>query len=177
MSEKDLVRNLIKGKETAYKEVIDLYGDQVFRTCYLILRDKEDAEDVVQETLIRVFKNIKNFKGTSKLYTWIYQIALNLSRDILRKKMDFLSLEDEWVGEEDPQLDIEKKIDKEVLKKELKALNPIYNEVLVLFYLREFSIKEIAIMLETSEGTVKSRLSRGRKNLKTELEKEEILIG
>jgi len=172
-----LIKNLIKGKETAYKEVIDLYGDQLFRTCYLILRDKLDAEDVVQETLIKVFKNIKNFKGDSKLYTWIYKIALNLSRDILRKKVDFSSLEDEWIGEEDPHFHIEKEIDKEVLKKELKALNPIYYEVLVLFYLQEFPIKEIARMLETSEGTVKSRLSRARNILKTELEKEESLIG
>lgn len=177
MSEKELIKNLIKGKESAYKEVIDLYGDQLFRTCYLILRDKEDAEDVVQETLIKVFNNIKNFKGKSKLYTWIYQIALNLSRDILRRKVDFLSFEDEWIGEEDPNFQIEKKIDKEVLKKELQALNPIYNEVLVLFYLRDFSIKEIALILETSEGTIKSRLSRARVILKTELKKEETLIG
>ena len=177
MSEKELIKNLIKGKESAYKEVIDLYGDQLFRTCYLILRDKEDAEDVVQETLIKVFNNIKNFKGKSKLYTWIYQIALNLSRDILRRKVDFLSFEDEWIGEEDPNFQIEKKIDKEVLKKELQALNPIYSEVLVLFYLRDFSIKEIALILETSEGTIKSRLSRARVILKTELKKEETLIG
>ena len=177
MSEKELIKDLKKGSEIAYKEVIDLYGNQLFRTCYLILKDKEDAEDVVQETLIRVFKNIKNFKGDSKLYTWIYQIALNLSRDILRKKVDFLSLEDEWVGEEDPHLDIEKTIDKEVLKNGLKALNPIYHEVLVLFYLRGFSIKEISEILETSQGTIKSRLSRGRKILKMRLEKEETLIG
>ena len=177
MSEKELIKNLKNGKETAYREVIDLYGDQLFRTCYLILRDVEDAEDVVQETLIRVFRNIKNFKGASKLYTWIYQIALNLSRDILRKKVDFFSLEDELLGEEDPHFHMENEIDRELLKKELKALNPIYNEVLVLFYLRDFSIKEIAIILETSEGTIKSRLSRGRKILKTALEKGGDLIG
>ena len=177
MSEKELIKNLKKGKETAYKEVIDLYGDQLFRTCYLILKDKGDAEDVVQESLVRVFKNIKYFREDSQLYTWIYQIALNLSRDILRKKVNFLSLEDEWIGEDDPNLEIEKRIDKEVLKKELKALNLIYNEVLVLFYLRDFSIKEIAQSLETTEGTIKSRLSRGRKILKMRLEKEETLIG
>lgn len=172
MSEKELINNLKKGSEIAYKEVIDLYGDQLLRTCYLILKDKEDAEDVVQETLIRVFKNIKNFREDSKLYTWIYQIALNLSRDILRKKVDFLSLKDEWIGGEDPHLDIEKTIDKELLKDGLKALSPIYNEVLVLFYLREFSIKEISQMLETNEGTIKSRLSRARTILKNDLEKE-----
>ncbi len=172
MSEKELINNLKKGSEIAYKEVIDLYGDQLLRTCYLILKNKEDAEDVVQETLIRVFKNIKNFREDSKLYTWIYQIALNLSRDILRKKVDFLSLKDEWIGGEDPHLDIEKTIDKELLKDGLKALSPIYNEVLVLFYLREFSIKEISQMLETNEGTIKSRLSRARTILKNDLEKE-----
>lgn len=177
MSEKDLIKDLEKGKDTAYKEVIELYGNQLYRTCYLILKDKEDAEDVVQETLIKVFKNINNFKGESRLYTWIYQIALNQSRDILRKKVDFLNLQDDWVGEEDLYMDIGKTIDKEILGKNLRALNPIYNEVLVLFYLREFSIKEISEILEVSEGTIKSRLSRGRNLLKTELEKEETLIG
>ena len=177
MSEKELIKNLKKGKETAYKEVIDLYGDQLFRTCYLILKDKGDAEDVVQESLVRVFKNIKYFREDSQLYTWIYQIALNLSRDILRKRVDLLSLEDDWVGEEDIYMDIGKTIDKEILEKELKDLNPIYNEVLVLFYLSGFSIKEISEILETSQGTIKSRLSRGRKILKMRLEKEEALIG
>jgi RNA polymerase sigma-70 factor (ECF subfamily) len=177
LSEKKLIKHLKKGSEKAYIQLIELYGDQLFRTCYLILKDKEDAEDVVQETLIRVLKNIESFKENSKLYTWIYQIALNLSRDILRKKVDFSSLEDEWVGEEDPQIDIEKKIDAEVLKKSLKELSPIYNEVLVLFYLQEFSIKEISEMLKLSEGTIKSRLSRGRTILKTELQKEASAIG
>jgi len=76
--EKRLIKKLKKGKEEAYKEVLDLYGNRLLKTCYLILKDKDEAEDIVQETFLKVFRQIGAFKGDSSIYTWIYQIAINL---------------------------------------------------------------------------------------------------
>lgn len=131
-----------------------------------MLGSMEEAEDVVQETFIKVFEKIESFRENSGLYTWIYKIAINLSRDKLRKKKDVVILDDEIIGSEDVEAYVENNIDKETLKQELFKLHPIYMEVMILFYFDEFSIKEISALLDEKEGTIKSRLSRGRNILK-----------
>lgn len=85
VADKLLIVNLKKGREDAYRQIVEEYGNRLLRTCYLILKDREEAEDVVQETFIKVFRNIDSFRENSGLYTWIYTIALNLSRDRLRR--------------------------------------------------------------------------------------------
>lgn len=169
VAEKLLVKNLKKGREDAYRQIVEEYGNRLLRTCYLILKDREEAEDVVQETFIKVFRNIDSFRENSNLYTWIYTIALNLSRDRLRKKQDMFTIEVELVGNNDVEYEVEKSIDKELLRKELFEINSLYREVLVLFYFEELSIKEISNLLNEKEGTIKSKLSRGRNILKESL--------
>lgn len=169
VAEKLLIKNLKKGREDAYRQVVEEYGNRLLRTCYLILKDREEAEDVVQETFIKVFQKMDSFRENSNLYTWIYTIALNLSRDRLRKKQDMLTLEDEWVGNNDVEYEVEKGVDRELLRKELFAINSLYREVLVLFYFEELSVKEISNLLNEKEGTIKSKLSRGRNILKESL--------
>lgn len=169
VAEKLLVKNLKKGREDAYRQIVEEYGNRLLRTCYLILKDREEAEDVVQETFIKVFRSIDSFRENSNLYTWIYTIALNLSRDRLRKKQDMFTIEVELVGNNDVEYEVEKSIDKELLRKELFEINSLYREVLVLFYFEELSIKEISNLLNEKEGTIKSKLSRGRNILKESL--------
>jgi RNA polymerase sigma-70 factor (ECF subfamily) len=169
VAEKLLVKNLKNGQEDAYNKIVSEYGNRLLRTCYLILKDREEAEDVVQETFIRIFQKMDTFREKSGLYTWIYTIALNLSRDRLRKKQDTLILEDEWVGNNEVEYQVEKNFDRDLLRKELYHLNSLYREVLVLFYFEELSIKEISNLLNEKEGTIKSKLSRGRRILKESL--------
>ena len=168
-AEKLLIKNLKRGREEAYRQLIEEYGNKLLRTCYLILNDREEAEDVVQETFIKVFNKIDTFKEKSGLYTWIYAIALNLSRDRMRTKQDMLELKDEWIGNDDVELHVEINIDREQLRKEIFEMNSLYKEVLVLFYFEELSIKEISNLLNEKEGTIKSKLSRGRNMLKESL--------
>ena len=168
-AEKLLIKNLKRGREEAYRQLIEEYGNKLLRTCYLILNDREEAEDVVQETFIKVFNKIDTFKEKSGLYTWIYAIALNLSRDRMRIKQDMLELKDEWIGNDDVELHVEINIDREQLRKEIFEMNSLYKEVLVLFYFEELSIKEISNLLNEKEGTIKSKLSRGRNMLKESL--------
>lgn len=166
MAEKLLIKGLKKRKEDAYRQIVQDYGNKLMRTCFLMLGSREEAEDVVQETFIKVFEKVGDFREDSGLYTWIYTIALNLSRDRLRKKTDVLALQDEWPGNDDVESYVEESVDREVLKKALFKLHPMYMEVLVLFYFEELSIKEISKLLDEKEGTIKSRLSRGRNILK-----------
>ncbi|MDD4046966.1 MAG: sigma-70 family RNA polymerase sigma factor [Tissierellia bacterium] len=169
VAEKLLIKNLKRGREEAYRQLIEEYGNKLLRTCYLILNDREEAEDVVQETFIKVFNKIDTFKEKSGLYTWIYAIALNLSRDRMRTKQDMLELKDEWIGNDDVESHVEINFDREQLRKEIFEMNSLYKEVLVLFYYEELSIKEISNLLNEKEGTIKSKLSRGRNMLKESL--------
>lgn len=170
-NEKNLIKRLKKRDEKAYEEVLDLYGNRLLKTSYLILKDEKEAEDVVQETLFKLFNHIYDFKGKSTLYTWIYRIALNISKDKLRSRKDLDLLEDYMESSERVEDIVIDKFNMEVLRNELFNLNHIYKEVLILFYFEELSIKEICEILEEKEGTIKSRLSRGRILLKDAMER------
>ena len=165
VAERKLIDGLKMGREDSYRNLIEQHGSRLLQTCCLILKDRQEAEDVVQETFIRVFKGIHEFKGNSSLYTWLYRIAVNISRDRLRKTEDLLPLEEELIVGDDLESQIVVEIDREVLRTSLDRLSSIYREVLVLYYFKDFSITEISEILGDSEGTIKSRLSRGRKLL------------
>lgn len=169
--EKELIKKLKKGKEEGYQIVLDTYGDRLMKTCYLILNDERECEDVVQETFLRVFKNIHSFNEKASLYTWIYRIAINLCKDSLRKRTFNLPYDDGLEIEtlETVEDAISDSIDRKVLRQELLKLAPIYKEVLVLFYFEGLSIKEISEINGEKEGTIKSKLSRGRNKLKESL--------
>lgn len=165
MGEKELIKALKKGKEEAYMDLINLYGNKLLKTCFLMIKDEKEAEDIVQETFIKVFKYIKTFKGNSSLYTWIYKIAQNTIRDRYRNKLITISYEDYNISEDNIEKIVIDKENKKILKLELNKMNLIYKQVLVLFYFEDLSIREISEILEEKEGTIKSRLSRGRKIL------------
>ena len=171
MGEQDLIKMLKQGKEEAYYELINLYGNKLLRTCFLMTKDEKEAEDIVQETFIRVFKNIKGFKGYSSLYTWIYRISQNITKDKLKSHIITIPYEDSEIDNDNPEIITINNIDREQLRLELDGLSFIYKQVLILFYFEELSIKEISEILEEKEGTIKSKLSRGRILLRYALEK------
>lgn len=172
MEEKRLVKMLKRGNQEAYYELVSLYGNKLLRTSFLMVKDQAEAEDIVQETFIKVFKYIKGFKGESSLYTWIYRISQNIIKDRFKSKIYTVPYEDnEIVDFKIPEEIIINNIDREILKAELDNLNFIYKQVLVLFYFNDLSIKDISQILDEKEGTIKSKLSRGRVLLKEALEK------
>lgn len=169
MEEGLLIKNLKLNKENAYVDLMNLYGDRLLRISYLILKDEKEAEDVVQETFLRIFKNIKGFRGDSSLYTWIYRISQNIIKDRI-KKIDNTYYEDIPHMHTTEEIII-KHIDRNLLRNGIDKLSYIYKQVIVLFYFEDLSIREIAEILEEKEGTVKSKLSRGRRLLKEDLER------
>ncbi len=177
MAEKILIEGLKNGTEESYRKLIEIHGSKLLQTCYLILRDRHEAEDVVQDTFIRVFRSINNFKGESSLYTWIYSIAVNNARDRLRSRKEFVELSRELSDDGDLESEYVEEIDKESLRRAVHEMSTIYREVLVLYYFRSFSIPEISKMTGESQGTIKSRLSRGRKQLGDSLRKGGVLDG
>jgi RNA polymerase sigma-70 factor (ECF subfamily) len=180
-----IIERLLKNEETAVSEIVNLYGDRMFRTAFAITGDIQTAEEVVQDTFLQVCRKIVSFRQQSTLQTWLYRITVNLAKNSLRnrwfKKVTTMGEEITQVpvtnsSETNPEMAaIQEENRREVINC-LQELSEKYRAVLVLFYLEELSIKEICEILKQPEGTIKSKLSRGKTLLKKELVKREVFF-
>jgi RNA polymerase sigma-70 factor (ECF subfamily) len=182
--EHDLIARLNAGEEAAYEALIARFEHPIFNLVSRLTNDPGDAPDVVQEVFLKVFRNVHSFRGQSSLKTWIYRIAVNESRNhrrwFGRHRSQEIAL-DPTPG--DPQgylgwlpdparSPMELAIDREretLIEVALAEINPNYRAALVLRELEGLSYDEIAEILETSLGTVKSRILRGRAALRERL--------
>lgn len=179
MDEKTLVERAKQGDKAALSQLVHKYSERVYNLALRILRNREDAEDVLQETFLTVIEKIHTFDGRSSFFTWIYRIATNASLMRLRKKkVVFQQLNDnpdfqesvesrvfiDW--SQDPSVNV---YDEEVKKKIDEAINKlsdIYRGVFILRDIEGLSIKETSEILQITEENVKIRLRRARQFLR-----------
>ena len=166
-------KKLKKGDKDSFDLLYEEYYLSLYRTALLILGNRDEAEDVLQDTFLSIYKNINNLKEFNKLRPWIFSILKNSC--YTRYKNRKREFPDEFILEKADSKLISSGEDEFVLNNEVESallkLNHKEREVLVLFYFDDFSIEEIAKILKTFTGTVKSRLFRARKNLKKEIMK------
>lgn len=168
-----------------FEELLDKYERKIFNMIYRIVGNYDDAADLTQETFLRVYKGLRSFRGEANIYTWIYQIALNICRTMLsqKKRMPSLVSLDQKMETDDSELETEIPDEtmaphilvegmnlQEAVQKAVESLPLSYREVIVLHDLQGFSYEEIAQMLNTTEQTVRVRLHRARKMLRKLLE-------
>mgnify|MGYP001614569378 CR=1 FL=1 len=181
-----LVGELRAGSEEAFSYLLTVYQHPVFNLISRIVNGDRDAPDVLQEVFIKVFRGIRHFHGECSLKTWIYRIAVheasNHRRGWLRRRWhEAFSLEDDGVFPEailaraperpvTPYEALEVSERQETVQRALASLTQPYRAVVVLREIEGLSYEEIAQVLEVSEGTVKSRLMRGRELLKRKLQ-------
>jgi RNA polymerase sigma-70 factor (ECF subfamily) len=188
--ESPLVAELKAGSEEAYAWLVDHYHGQVYNLVSRIIDDRADAADTTQEVFLKVFRGIKRFHGTSSLRTWIYRIAVheasNQRRWWRRHKGRETSIEPAEIADTElssrsisenladvgatPYDSVRQQELLARVEDELRHLPEPYRTTLVLRDLEDLSYEEIADVTETSLGTVKSRLARGREILKQRLE-------
>ncbi len=154
-----------------FEELYTQYANDVLRLCYFYLGDRQQAEDVVQEVFIRLFTTSpKLLVGREK--AWLFKVAVNRCRDLWRgawlRRVVLGSPAFELVPGPDP---ISEMADKQAMMEAINKLPAPFKEVILLHYYEGFGINDIAAMMDLPEGTISSRLSRGRKKL------EEILKG
>jgi RNA polymerase sigma-70 factor (ECF subfamily) len=172
------IEKLIKHDRSEYALLVEAYTDRLYRLAIRMTGNEQDAEDVLQETFIKIFRNIEGFKGNSSLSTWIYRIAMNEALMLLRKhKPEGYSLDDD-------------NEDEDMIPREIAAWDPLPEQTLMstemtrhlteavlqlpetlrgVFLLRDteqLSVKETAETLGITEGTVKVRLLRARLKLR-----------
>jgi RNA polymerase sigma-70 factor (ECF subfamily) len=185
-----IVAELKAGSEDAYARLVAQYQQTIYNLTYRLLEDPSDAPDTTQEVFIKVFRGISNFNCESSLKTWIYRIAVreasNRRRWIFRHKVRELSIEpalhehegcapslrDSLVdGSESPFECVARDQVRARLEQVLQELPEYYRTAVVLRDIEDLSYEEIAEMTETSLGTVKSRLVRGREALRKRMER------
>ncbi|WP_077306434.1 sigma-70 family RNA polymerase sigma factor [Terribacillus halophilus] len=162
-----LVRKAVKGNERAFEQLIKNESEKLYKTAFLYVKNKEDALDVLQETIYKAFVSIEQVKQPEFFTTWLTKILIRTSYDFLDKKNKLVLDEDflKHQASEDTS-NIEEKLD---LLAAISALSKTYQTVIILFYYHDLSIQSIGNTLEMSENTVKTNLRRAKLELKKHL--------
>ncbi len=177
-----LVARAREGDAAAFTELVNRHARKIFRLARHITDNPEDAEDVLQETFLRAYEHLPGFQGQSRFYTWLVRIAVNQSLMKLRKRRAdrSVSLDDPVDTGEDnvtreiavwdnPERQYSQEEIREILKKAVESLPPIFRAVFVLRDIDELSTEETAVALNLSVPAVKTRLLRARLRLREKL--------
>jgi RNA polymerase sigma-70 factor (ECF subfamily) len=177
----ELVERHRSGDLRAFDEVYDRFGRMVYNLALRLAGNREEAADLTQEIFLRIYRHLGGFAGRSALKTWIFRVALNHCREKLyRHALDTLSLDEEGESEgahiADPARGPEELAlaadEKRRVAGGLARLSHQFREAVILRDLEGFSYDEIAEVLGVRVGTVRSRIARGRDQLRLQLEKE-----
>ena len=162
--------NVALNPSDAVENALNLFGDAVLRLAYSYLKTREDAEDVVQDTLIRLMQSEEIFENEEHMKAWMLRVAANLCKDILkssRRQKEVAMVEGYEEGVEDEYNTGENDVMKAVM-----SLPEKYRSVIHLYYFEEYATKEIAEITGKKEATVRSLLKRGREKLESVLSKK-----
>jgi len=184
--EAEFIENLKSGDAAAFDTLVLRYTNDIYALLYRLTEDAEEASDLTQETFLQTLKAIKNFRGEADLKTWLFRIAINESRNRFRwwtrRKREKTDSLDAPIGESqtpvhetmsgssaNPEETILQREREKVLTKALRDLPVIFREAVVLCDIEGLSYEQIAAALEINIGTVKSRIARGREELRRKL--------
>jgi RNA polymerase sigma factor (sigma-70 family) len=181
MSDEMLVFRAKSGDTDAFVELSRRHANSVFQATYRVTRNRQDAEDALQDALMNAFTHIKNFEGRSSFSTWLTRIAINSSLMILRKKRNCCEIPIDggdgrvenfatWEPQspmDDPESHYVRGERHRLLRKAIHQLPPAYREVIQLRQANERSVREIALSLGITVPAVKSRLARAKNALRS----------
>lgn len=182
--DQDLVTRAQQGDTRAFDALILKYGDKLYGLVYNMTSHKEDTHDLLQEIFARAYQSLGSFRGNSTFYTWIYQIAVNLTLNFLkkRKRRTGLSLNEldsavqndpglvDQTHEANPEQQTRLKELQVKLNEAMQKLSEPHRMVVTMFDIQGMSHAEIARILNTSEGTVRSRLHYAHLQLQSALQ-------
>jgi RNA polymerase sigma-70 factor (ECF subfamily) len=169
------------GDTSVFKDIVIAYQDSIYNLCVYMIGDPTNAEDVTQEVFLKAYQKLKSFTPNATIYTWLYRIAVNTCIDY-KRKTSFESIFKHQYSEDiieneiaTPSESKEETTDSEqlgfALKRAINKLSEKLKAVVILYEMDGLSYEEIAEALDISIGTVKSRLSRARKELKRYMKK------
>lgn len=182
ISDEKLIARFQDGDNYAYDLLVKRYKDPLLNFIYRFLSNQTEAEDVLQETFLRLYKNKHYYKEVAKFSTWIYTIAGNLAKTELRKRKRrrFFSISQHTTDDDkdyeipdtthNPERDANSQITDQIIQRAIDKLSPKFKEVIILRDIQGFSYDEIAETLQVPLGTIKSRVNRARLKLQEDLQ-------
>lgn len=159
--EKILAEQAVSGNVDAFVELMEKYTESMYRVARGFLREDEDVADAIQETILNCLEHSRELRKPEYYKTWMIRILINNCKDILKEKCQVYAEEELENRISDSHL----KLREVELKDTLERLDEKYRAVIILYYLEGFKVKEIGEILSMNVATVKTRLSRGRKEL------------
>lgn len=184
-NERELVEDILNGEYAKFRIIVERYSEVLFRIAIGYMRTEADAEEVVQQVFVKAYAQLSSFKGLSKLSTWLCRIAVTSSLNELAKRDRGRSFKKRVKEEnhpneglvglhiQNPEEQLIKAELKEMVQKGIDSLPPQQKTALILQRYQELSQKEIAEVMEISEGAVEQHLYRAKANLKRFIEKKE----
>lgn len=181
ISDEELIARFQAGDEGAFEEIVHRYSNRLMNFAYHYLLDREEAEDIVQDTFLKVYQNRHAYKEIAKFSTWIYTITGNLAKTILRKRRNRKLFFFSRLGPEEkdmefpshdklPEAGIEEKYNDRMIQKAIVNLPEHFRTAIILRDIQDLSYEEISNIIDAPLGTVKSRINRARLRLQEELE-------
>ena len=179
-----LIERIKNGDASAYNDMVARYWDRIFARVHQLLKNKQDAEEVTQDAFIRAHRGLDNFRGDASFSTWLYQIATNLAHNRywywFRRKRDYSVSLDQPLTEDgsltlenvmpcEGESPAEAAVTQEFVDRVsecMQGLGGKHKEVLILRNVKNLTYEEIALQLDISVGTVKSRIARARESLR-----------
>ena len=173
-----LISQIRQGNILALEALYERYKGQVYRTALAITRDREAAEDILQDCFLKVYTHIDKLDGSLPLSPWLYRVAVNLSYNWADKRRRWLRPLEEVIDclvagpRTLPESVLERGELQRIIQKAIASLSFEHRVVIVLFYLNGFHLNEIAYIVDCPVGTIKSRLHYARRNLRRKLERD-----
>ena len=178
LSDLELVNEVRNGKRQAYTELMRRYQQRVYWTARRIVGRHEEADDVAQETFVKAYLALGDFRGDSSFFTWLYRIAVNLSLNVVRKQQVLGYLRQSEIlnkmlpAEDDPQKDLEYEETKSKLDLAITKLPEKQRTVFIMRYYDEMTYEEISKVLKTSVGGLKANYFHALKKVQGYLKDE-----
>ncbi len=176
--ETQLIHSALQGESSSFGILVSRYQAKLFSCVLGVIGDSDEAEDVVQESFIQAYIKLDTFQHNSQFFTWLYRIAFNNALSRRRRHRTSLSLDaarensgsEPSSESEAPDLNLVRNENIQQLRDAMMELSDDHRIILTLREMQDLSYEDIAIALDLSIGTVRSRLSRARNSLKTQLE-------
>lgn len=170
--EKKLLESVKSGNGDAFVKLVSPHRIRLMRKAASMVGNPDDAEDIVQDSLMTAYRAIRSFRGESGIYTWLYRIVVNKCRDFHRSKKNSITdpVDTSSFLIEDERIDVEKNLEHSTeaayLIERINELDKKYREILIMRYFDDLSYQEISKVIGIQVGTVKSRLFKARELLK-----------
>ncbi len=186
LDERDLIRKAGKGDAYAFEQLMAAHEGRMYAVALRMCGNREDAQDCLQEAMLRVYRALSGFKGQSSFSTWVYRITMNSCLDELRRRKSRTStsldamLENGFSPSDDgdtPEQNSLRSEQRRALERAIAALPEDMRSAIVLRDIQGLSYEEIAQALDANVGTIKSRISRGREKLRAVLMEQPELFG